>query len=225
MRPSSQYNVILTNKIASLQISLLIQLSRTNNFLSTISFTKDDIAKIIKNLNLNKAHSFDMISIRMIKICGESILKPLELIFKSCLENGKFSNEWKKANVVPVHKRNNKQLVENYRPISLLPVCGKIPERLIYNKMFEFFTGNELISQNQSRFKPGDSVNYYVSLTIFINHLMAALRQEPSFLIYQTHLIKFGTRIFSSSCSKTAYQATFLMLSPIFCIRENKELF
>ena len=83
-----------------------------------------------------------MISIRMIKICGESILK-------SCLENGKFPSEWKKANVVPVYKRNNKQLIENYRPFSLLPVCGKIPERLIYNKIIEFFTENEQISQNQ----------------------------------------------------------------------------
>ena len=78
---------------------------RTNNILSTISFTKDDIAKIIKILNPNKTHGFDMI-----KIYGESILKPLELIFKSCLENGKFTIEWKKANVIPVHKRNNKQL-------------------------------------------------------------------------------------------------------------------
>ena len=108
---------------------------RTNNLFSTISFTKDDIAKIIKNLNPNKVHGFDMISIRMIKICGESILKTLELIFKSCFENGKFPNEWKKANVVPVRKRNNKQLIENYCPISLLLVCGKILERLIYNKM------------------------------------------------------------------------------------------
>ena len=69
-----------------------------------------------------------MISIRMIKTCGESILKPLELIFKSSLENGKSPIELKKANVVPVHKRNNKQLMENYRPISLLPICGKILE-------------------------------------------------------------------------------------------------
>ena len=76
-----------------------------NHVVSTISFNKGDIAKIIKNLNPNKAHGFDMISIRMIKICGESILKPLELIFKSCLENGKFPIEWKKANVVPVHKK------------------------------------------------------------------------------------------------------------------------
>ena len=72
-----------------------------------------------------------MISIRMIQICGESILKPLELLFKSCLENGKLPIEWKKANVVPFHQRNNKQLIENYRPISSLPVCGKMLERLI----------------------------------------------------------------------------------------------
>ena len=76
-----------------------------NNLLSTISFTKDDIAKTIKNPNPNKAHVFDMVSICMLKICGDSILKPLQLIFKSCLENEKFPIEWKKANVVPVHKK------------------------------------------------------------------------------------------------------------------------
>ena len=76
---------------------------RTNNLLSTISFAKDDIAKIVKNLNPNKAYGFDMISIRMLKICGDSILKYLELIFKSCLENRKFPIEWKKANVIPAH--------------------------------------------------------------------------------------------------------------------------
>ena len=108
-----------------------------------------------------------MMNIRMIKICSESILKPLELTFKSCLENGKFPMDWEKANVIPVHKRNNKQLIENSRPISLLPVCGKILERLIYNKMFDFFTENELISQNQSGFKPGDSC---ISQLLCITH-------------------------------------------------------
>ena len=70
---------------------------RANNLLSTMLFTRDDIAKVIKNLNPNKAHGFDMISIRMLKICGDLILKPLELTFKSCLENEKFPIEWKRA--------------------------------------------------------------------------------------------------------------------------------
>ena len=51
-------------------------IKRANNVLSTISFTKDDIEKIIKNLNPNKVHGFDIISIRMSKICCDSILKP-----------------------------------------------------------------------------------------------------------------------------------------------------
>ena len=125
--------------------------------------------KIIKNLDPNKAHGHDMIGIRMLKICGESILKPLELVFKSCIESGKFPIEWKKANVVPVHKKNDKQLKENYRPISLLPICGKILEQLIYNKMFEFFIHNELISLSQSGFKPVDSyINQLLCITLDI---------------------------------------------------------
>ena len=76
---------------------------RTNNLLLTIWFTKDDFANIIKNHNPNKAHGFDMMSIRMLKICGYSILKPLELIFKSYIESGKFTIEWEKTNVFPVH--------------------------------------------------------------------------------------------------------------------------
>ena len=86
-----------------------------------------------------------MISIGMLKISGDSILKALEPISKSFIESGKFPIEWKKANFVPVHKKI-KNLIENYRPISLLSVCSKILQRLIYNKMFEFFSEKELVS-------------------------------------------------------------------------------
>ena len=78
---------------------------RTNNLLATISFTKDDIAKTIKSLNPNKASGFDVISIYMLKICSDSVLNTLELIFKSYIESGKFPIEWKKANVVSIHKK------------------------------------------------------------------------------------------------------------------------
>ena len=102
----------------------------------------------------------------MIKLCGNSICKPLSIIFKDCLSEGKFPHECKKANVVPVHKKGKKQSLENYRPISLLPICSKIFEHLIYNKMFTFFTENNLISQNQSGFRPRDScVNQLLAIT------------------------------------------------------------
>ena len=117
-------------------------------------------------LDPNKAHGYDIISIRMLKICDKSIYQPLELIFKSCINHEKFPNEWKMANVVPVHKKSDKQILKNYRPISLLPICGKVFERLIYNSLFEYFIENDLISPNQSGFKPGDScTNQLISIT------------------------------------------------------------
>ena len=69
-------------------------------------------------------------------------------------------------NVVPVHKKSDKQILKNYRSVSLLPICGKVFERLIYNSLFEYFIENDLISPNQSGFKPGDPcTNQLVSIT------------------------------------------------------------
>ena len=79
------------------------------------------------------------------------------MIFKDCLNQGKFLHECKKANVVPVHKKGNKQSLKNYRPISLLPICSKIFERGIFNETFTIFIKNNLISPNQSGFRPGNS--------------------------------------------------------------------
>ena len=112
---------------------------RADSALSTCHFGKEDILRIINNLDSNKAHGHDEISIRMLKICGDSICRPLNIIFKTCLRTGKFPLEWKKANIVPIHKKGDKQAVKNYRPVSLLPICGKIFERLLYNEMLNFF--------------------------------------------------------------------------------------
>ena len=62
--------------------------------------------------------------------------------------------------------KNEKQLLKNYRPISLLPVCGKVLERLLYNSIFDFFIQNNLITPNQSGFQTGDSyINQLISIT------------------------------------------------------------
>ena len=60
---------------------------------------------MINNLDPNKAHGHEKISIRMLKTCGDSICRPLNIIFKTCLRTGKFTLEWKKANIVPIHKK------------------------------------------------------------------------------------------------------------------------
>ena len=70
------------------------------------------------------------------------------------------------ANVVPAHKKNDKRSIKNYRPVSLLPIFGKVFERLLYNQMYSFFIENNLISLSQSGFWQGDScINQLVSIT------------------------------------------------------------
>ena len=102
----------------------------------------------------------------MLKVCGPSIYKPLKIILNKCLETCVFPSEWKRGNIIPIHKKGDKHTLKNYRPVSLLPICGKILETLMFNEMFQFFIENKLISSSQSGFKPGDScINQLLSIT------------------------------------------------------------
>ena len=68
-------------------------------------------------------------------------------------------------------RKNDKQILSNYRPVSLLPVCSKIFERLIYNSMYKHISDNNLLSPNQSGFRTGDScINQLLSITYDIFH-------------------------------------------------------
>ena len=84
----------------------------TDKRLSTVKFV-NKTSKIIQNLNPNKAHVHDKIRIRMLNICGNSLYRPLELIFNNFLANEIFPSDCKKGNIVPVHKKNDKQRLNN----------------------------------------------------------------------------------------------------------------
>ena len=102
----------------------------------------------------------------MIKMCGDSIALPLMIIFNTALNTGIFPDLWKKGNIVPVHKKDSNHLVKNYRPISLLPIFGKIFEKLIFNSLLDYLHRNDILSKNQSGFRSGDScVSQLISIT------------------------------------------------------------
>lgn len=92
----------------------------------------------------------------MMKLCGDSVCRPLKVIFNDCLNEGKFLPELKNGKIVPVHEKGDKQCLKVYWPISLMPICSKIFARLIYNEIFTFFTDNNFISSNLSGLRPDD---------------------------------------------------------------------
>ena len=105
----------------------------------------------------------------MIKICDQALIIPLKIIYKNCIAKGVFPQIWKQANVVPVHKKDSKYLKQNYRPISLLPVLGKIFAKLIYNHLYKHFCVNKVPNSSQSGFRPNDST---ISQLLSIVHMV-----------------------------------------------------
>ena len=140
--------------------------SVVSTVLEDVVISEDKILKIIRSLNPNKARGWDEISVRMIRLSDDALVIPLRIIFINCLNQGVFPEIWKYANVVPVYKKNERNVKENYRPISLLPVISKIFEKLIYDSLYPYLASNMPINPNQSGFRHSDStINQLISIT------------------------------------------------------------
>ena len=139
----------------------------TNLRINNIPLDEAKILALIRALTINKAHGWDNISVQMIKICDESLVKPLMKVYQNSLDSCIFPSKWKKANVVPVYKnKGDKCVVKNYRPVSLLPIFGKIFEKCIFDSVYTYFENNNLFTNSQSGFRKGDScVSQLLSIT------------------------------------------------------------
>ena len=79
------------------------------------------------------------------------------LIINQCFSSDIFPNKLKMARVVPIFKKNNKTLIQNYRPISILPAISKVVENVMHSQLLEYFRVNTLLSSQQYRFIPNRS--------------------------------------------------------------------
>ena len=125
LEKANLFNEFFSKQCQPLQNNSTLSKSNTyhpENRLNDITFDNEKLLKIIQPLDANKAHGSDGISTGMLK-CYISIT------FQNCLKSSTFPDDWKKGNIVPVHKKNSKQLVNNNRPVSLLPICSKFLRR------------------------------------------------------------------------------------------------
>ena len=107
----------------------------------------------------------------MLLLCDDDASLPLIIFFRNILLIAIYPDMWELPNVTPIFKKGDKPLIKNYRPISLLPICGKNFEKLIFNHLYNHLTTHHLISKNQSGFRPGDSTtNQLIDLVNDIHH-------------------------------------------------------
>ena len=80
----------------------------------------------------------------MIHTCDESFVRPLFTIIRNSLNSCIYPSTWKKANTISIHKKDDKQCLNNYCPVQFLPVFGKFFEKLIFNEIYTFLGRKKL---------------------------------------------------------------------------------
>ena len=123
---------------------------------------ENDILNIINNLTPKTSSGIDNLSIKHIKVIKYELAKPLTLITNQVLSSGIFPDKLKIAKVIPIFKKGDDTDVNNYRPISLLPVISKIIEKVIYNQTYNYFDQNKILYAHQYGFRKQHSTELAV---------------------------------------------------------------
>ena len=127
---------------------------------STFNFvpvTRDEVISVIHKFAPKKSAGHDLISTNLLKEISPLIAEPLSLIINQSLSTGISPSKLKIAKVIPLHKKNEKYLLDNYRPISLLPSISKVFERIVYNQLYSYLTTNGILFKSQCGFRKSHS--------------------------------------------------------------------
>ena len=122
-----------------------------------IKISQDDVKRAISEFKTNKSPGIDSITSTYALKIKDIIAHPLQLMFNRSLEVNEVPLDWKRANVTPIFKKGNKCLVENYRPISLTVIFGKVMEKILKKKIEKFASENNIIKNTQHGFTKGRS--------------------------------------------------------------------
>ena len=98
----------------------------------------------------------------------------------SSIANGVFPDILKIGKITPVYKKDDKELFENYRPVSTLPIFGKIFEKVIYERLYSFLISKQIMNPNQFGFRKGHSTSH--ALNYSVNHIQEALKEKQHVL-------------------------------------------
>ena len=115
----------------------LIQNQADNNF-TLDPITTHEINTLVRKINISKSSGITLLSSKLIKDSFLELNDHLAFLFNLCIRTAIFPDQWKKALVIPIPKGGNSKKVENFRPISLLPLPGKLLEKLIHTHLIVY---------------------------------------------------------------------------------------
>ena len=119
--------------------------SEINDSFLITSTNKEEIYKIIKSLNSNKSCGPNSIPTKVLHLLQDQISNHLATICNLSFSSGVFPAFLKTTKVIPIHKKNSKLEVSDYRPISLLSNIDKFFEKLMHSRLIEFLEGKKIL--------------------------------------------------------------------------------
>ena len=99
----------------------------------------NDVKKTIMSLRSKTSTGHDGISTKLLKFISPALIESFRIIINQSLITGIYPHRLKIAKVIPIYKKENKLLMDNYRPISLLSSMSKLFEKVVYNQLFTYF--------------------------------------------------------------------------------------
>ena len=138
-------------------IPLLIDRVQPEDAMTEVEIEVEEVLKKLKMLKEDKACGPDEIGPKLLKECADVLALPLQIIFAKSLEEGILPDDWKRANVSPIHKKGSRSKAGNYRPVSLTSQVCKVMESVLRSHMLKHLEKHKLSTQHQHGFTNGKS--------------------------------------------------------------------
>ena len=144
---------------------------QNENFFEFSSLNENKVLEIIKNLEPKTSLDINGVSCVLLKKVSDILAKPLTHILNLSLRDGIFPESLKVSRTCPIYKSGSKSDVNNYRPISCLPIISKVFEKAVYSQLSNFLSMNNILHQNQYGFQKGKSTLHpLINILNFIGH-------------------------------------------------------
>ena len=125
-----------------------------------LEISEEFVLSQLRGLKSGKAVGLDRIPARLLKDSADIVVKPVTFIINTSLRTAKVPCDWKSARVIPLFKKGKADEMDNYRPISILPVLSKVLERAVHIQLYKYLQKNKILSPYQCGFRKCHSTEF-----------------------------------------------------------------
>ena len=135
-----------------------------------------EVSNLISGLNNKPSSGHDGIALSTLKTLNNELKEPIAMLVNKSLYEGHMPDTLKRAKVLPIYKSKDKQLVENYRPISILPSISKVFEKVVFKRVYNFLDHHSVFHNSQYGFRPNHST--IDAITEFTQNIFQSLENN-----------------------------------------------